>query len=166
MLAWHGRMSRDGVIRHHLDRLTEEDLPEQFGAATRRPEASGGCANSETADADLNQIVGSFGVRSPLVSMWLLFPFWFCRPIRVNAHAPANGASSCPTRTQTCLSSRSGRTPKTPVHIRRSRFDKLPPVSASLGLRHPYSWMNMTFSSPGTVDWKQPDRSEWHRFQP
>ena len=80
MLAWHGRMSRDGVIRHHLDRLTEEDLPEQFGAATRRPEASGGCPNSETADADLNQIVGSFGVRSPLVSMWLLFPFGFAGP--------------------------------------------------------------------------------------
>ena len=77
MLAWHGRMSRDGVIRHHLDRLTEEDLPEQFGAATRRPEASGGCPNSETADADLNQIVGSFGVRLSLVSMWLLFPFGF-----------------------------------------------------------------------------------------
>src|SRR5229473_5810162 len=112
MLAWHGRMSRDGVIRHHLDRLTEEDLPEQFGAATRRPEASGGCPNSETADADLNQIVGSFGVRFEAA-----FPIWFCRPIRVNAHAPANGASSCPTRTLTCLSSRSGRTPKTPVHI-------------------------------------------------
>ena len=83
MLAWHGRMSRDGVIRHHLDRLTEEDLPEQFGAVTRRPEASGGCPNSETADADLNQIVGSFGVRLSLVSMWLLFPFGFCRLIRV-----------------------------------------------------------------------------------
>ena len=25
--AVHGRMSRDGVVRHHLDRLTEEDLP-------------------------------------------------------------------------------------------------------------------------------------------
>src|SRR5882672_12692144 len=80
MLAWHGRMSRDGVIRHHLDRLTEDDLPEQFGAVTRRPKASGGCPNSETADADLNQIVGSFGVRSPLVSMKLLFPFGFAGP--------------------------------------------------------------------------------------
>jgi hypothetical protein len=37
-------------------------------------EASGGCPNSETADADLNQIVGSFGVRLSLVSMKLLFP--------------------------------------------------------------------------------------------
>src|SRR4029077_3668723 len=54
--------------------------PEQFGAVTRRPEASGGCPNSETADADLNQIVGSFGVRSPLVSRKLLFPFGFAGP--------------------------------------------------------------------------------------
>src|ERR1700738_1261733 len=145
MLAWHGRMSRDGVIRHHLDRLTEEDLPEQFGAATRRPEASGGCPNSETADADLNQIVGSCGVRSSLVSV-AAFPIWFfCRLIRVDARAPASGASPCLLGTPTCLLSMSGRTQKTPVHIRRSRFDKLPPASASLGLRHPYSWMNMTF---------------------
>ena len=35
-----------------------------------------------------------------------------------------------------------------------------------LGFAAPVLWMNMTFSSPGTVDWKQPDRSEWHRFQP
>src|SRR6266446_9678761 len=80
MLAWHGRMSRDGVIRHHLDRLTKGTCPEQFGAATRRLEASGGCPNSETADADLNQIVGSFGVRLSLVSMKLLFPFGFAGP--------------------------------------------------------------------------------------
>jgi hypothetical protein len=47
-------------------------------------EASGGCPNSETADADLNQIVGSFGVRLSLVSMKLLFPnLVFCRLIRV-----------------------------------------------------------------------------------
>src|ERR1700730_1543045 len=158
MLAWHGRMSRDGVIRHHLDRLTEEDLPEQFGAATRRLEASGGCPNSETADADLNQIVGRFCVRLSLVSMKLLFPICFCRLTRVDARPPASGASPCLTGTQTCLLSRSGRTPKTPAHIRRSRFDKLPPASASLGLRHPCSWMNMTFSLPGTADWKLPDR--------
>jgi len=49
-------------------------------------EASGGCPNSETADADLNQIVGSFGVRLSLVSMKLLFPnLVFCRLIRVGA---------------------------------------------------------------------------------
>src|SRR4249920_2900799 len=53
-------MSRDGVIRHHLDQFNGgRTCPEQSGAATQRPEASGGCPNSETADADLNQIMAA-----------------------------------------------------------------------------------------------------------
>src|SRR6476646_1983267 len=44
-------MSRDGVIRHHLDQLTEAELPRSNPVQRQRPEASGGCPNSETADA-------------------------------------------------------------------------------------------------------------------
>jgi hypothetical protein len=51
MLAWPGRMSRDGVIRHHLDRLTEGDLPgaircsdSEVGSLGRMPKfRDGGC---------------------------------------------------------------------------------------------------------------------------
>src|ERR1700737_413108 len=114
MLAWHGRMSRDGVIRHHPDRLTEEDLPEQFGAATRRPEASGGCPNSETADADLNQIVGSCGVRLSLVSMWLLFPFGFFAGSSALTRVLRRAGAPCFPGTPPALLARAGRGQETP----------------------------------------------------
>src|ERR1700682_960746 len=152
-------MSRDGVVRHHLDRLTEEDLPgaircsdSEVGSLGRMPKFRDGGCRSEPNRRQLWRAVIA-RQHEAAVSQ-----FGFCRLIRVNARAPASGASPCPTGTQTCLLSRSGRTPKIPVHIRRSRFDKLPPASASLGLRHPYSWMNMTFSSPGTAGWRLPDR--------
>ena len=75
-----GRMSRDGVVRHHLDQLTEEDLAGAIRCSDSRLEASGGCPNSETADADLNQIAAAAacGHRSSLCGC--SFPIGFAGP--------------------------------------------------------------------------------------